>query len=1208
MARYTVNVAAGGRRASLLVVLSSSQLCSALHDSVTSRLPALATKLGLTDAKQPQITLHLERDDGPMLDLEDLLSDVLPDPKETVYAVIDIHEEQSASSTPPQLATSGGSTKTLRIRVVTPESAQSRTNVVNPISTPVSTKCTLKHLKGLVQEHLGFPMEEGDCPALECNCSFARNIDENAVLNVDRTEDHDALHTAILVHSNNVVVAIPVDDNKLSTIQRATNGYMERILERKLTDKFTNVLGGVVDTGVQLSEDKSYLKLPIMAICSKRCHSHRQDQGRQAGNDAAQRELVVDIHTSECPLEITAHNADITIEAARLEDCAVNGIIDIYAVQQWTLGQNERADQGKAGIFKKSESWEHHIGQTDRGLASLLSTLRVFTELTGDQSMEDGQRDSILHMIHLLTRFPPAVRAAHILMRGETPGLPERAALAQCLYEVLKNVVPLQTVRSDPKRFFEGSRLLFGLILEKAKNMKINLEESSTLPYIGMKVYDLRNLITMHPVLSESVQTMSGLVDVGFHEAFEEQGLLSWINRDRCKVVSTVDSTWDRIAKVSGGTRTQALVFDPDAVRTSSRYVDSNDVKNVISPAEYVDLTYLANLCSRNQLSVIPPARLASASAPVLTLDRDGFLAVYVGRAGCAEAGRDILMFRPASMREEEAVDVSIITQLLEPILAQRKADGSIVFEAYGDSHRKLTAPDEITMICVDLSSSMDERCGFDDIQNSEDAEEEMQEQVRSTVAPPQAPVEENSAFDLPGPDELKEYIRSHESYDDFIAIVGTGKDDYHRRQNAEKVFEILKQLLDQQIESKRKQLEGLRQQASQYYYRTRSEIIDRDMNVLNNRSLRLQKYRSLLCAWLIACLGNVSVSDPLTWRPGEAIPKLHKTLSTTESPGFEVPPEYHCPISSNVMEDPVTTVDGFTYERKEIERWLRFNERSPFTNLILPSNDLRPNVHMQEQITAYMNSSDIMAKYTQSGNRTRPSSSTMRITFRSPLETRSMDLPRELKAADLWEIAFRLTKGRYTSYELRHRNVRIPATQELAVNMINAAYEVFITPLEPTASSTSSGLEELCLIKVYHNYYQDSVVSYWTPKQTTKSLASAVFRYYRQRFMDMSTYHVEQPFIFWTRLHDTGDNHIAGTPVYDHWRSMAPYFNSTDSTGKLATESVVDKNSNDDVSDDTDHEHTALGIRPLVFKVFLGGSPRSSKKRDTLSRLDVLK
>jgi hypothetical protein len=90
MARYTVNVAAGGRRASLLVVLSPSQLCSALHDSIKSRLPALATKLALTDTEHSHITLHLNTKDGPMLDLEDLLSDVLPDPNEAVYAVIDV--------------------------------------------------------------------------------------------------------------------------------------------------------------------------------------------------------------------------------------------------------------------------------------------------------------------------------------------------------------------------------------------------------------------------------------------------------------------------------------------------------------------------------------------------------------------------------------------------------------------------------------------------------------------------------------------------------------------------------------------------------------------------------------------------------------------------------------------------------------------------------------------------------------------------------------------------------------------------------------------------------------------------------------------------------------------------------------------------------------------------------------------------------------
>ena len=94
MARYTVNVAAGGRRASLLVVLSPSQLCSALHDGIRSRLPTLADKLGITDTKEPRITLHLKGEDGPMLDIEDLLSDVLPNPEEIVYAIIDVSRRQ----------------------------------------------------------------------------------------------------------------------------------------------------------------------------------------------------------------------------------------------------------------------------------------------------------------------------------------------------------------------------------------------------------------------------------------------------------------------------------------------------------------------------------------------------------------------------------------------------------------------------------------------------------------------------------------------------------------------------------------------------------------------------------------------------------------------------------------------------------------------------------------------------------------------------------------------------------------------------------------------------------------------------------------------------------------------------------------------------------------------------------------------------------
>lgn len=305
-------------------------------------------------------------------------------------------------------------------------------------------------------------------------------------------------------------------------------------------------------------------------------------------------------------------------------------------------------------------------------------------------------------------------------MRGETPGFPERAALVQSLYEILKKIVPLQIVHSGPKRFFEGSRLLFGLVLEKAQNMKISTTASETeLPYVRMRIHDLRNLITMAPVLSESMQTSDGLVDPGFLEAFEKSGLLMWTNNNATQRMAISDRRWSRIATVSSGQKSQVLAFNADTVRLSSLYAHGEEINNIISPAEFLDLTYLANPCSRNGLSVAPPASLASASAPVLTLDRYGYLAVNVGRAACGEVGRDILIFRPTGSSEKEAVDMSIITQLLKPILSKRNADGTIVFEAYGDHHRKLTAPDEITMICVDLNRSMDDRCGFFDVKTA---------------------------------------------------------------------------------------------------------------------------------------------------------------------------------------------------------------------------------------------------------------------------------------------------------------------------------------------------------------------------------------------------------------------------------------------------------------------------------------------------------
>jgi len=53
---------------------------------------------------------------------------------------------------------------------------------------------------------------------------------------------------------------------------------------------------------------------------------------------------------------------------------------------------------------------------------------------------------------------------------------------------------------------------------------------------------------------------------------------------------------------------------------------------------------------------------------------------------------------------------------------------------------------------------------------------------------------------------------------------------------------------------------------------------------------------------------------------------------SSEASEAAEVPDDYVCPITAEIMTDPVSTLDGFTYERKAITEWLRTKDTSPLT------------------------------------------------------------------------------------------------------------------------------------------------------------------------------------------------------------------------------------------------------------------------------------
>jgi U-box domain len=73
----------------------------------------------------------------------------------------------------------------------------------------------------------------------------------------------------------------------------------------------------------------------------------------------------------------------------------------------------------------------------------------------------------------------------------------------------------------------------------------------------------------------------------------------------------------------------------------------------------------------------------------------------------------------------------------------------------------------------------------------------------------------------------------------------------------------------------------------------------------------------------------------------------LHKLQS---APSFS----FLCPISQEVMIDPVCTDDGYTYERRNIEHWLASHNTSPVTNAVLPNKTLRPNHALKSIITEW--------------------------------------------------------------------------------------------------------------------------------------------------------------------------------------------------------------------------------------------------------------
>jgi hypothetical protein len=67
------------------------------------------------------------------------------------------------------------------------------------------------------------------------------------------------------------------------------------------------------------------------------------------------------------------------------------------------------------------------------------------------------------------------------------------------------------------------------------------------------------------------------------------------------------------------------------------------------------------------------------------------------------------------------------------------------------------------------------------------------------------------------------------------------------------------------------------------------------------------------------------------------------------------VPDEYLCPITCEVMEDPVIAEDGQTYEREAIATWVAGHGTSPMTrqrmaNTLIPNRAIKASIERWQQ------------------------------------------------------------------------------------------------------------------------------------------------------------------------------------------------------------------------------------------------------------------
>ncbi|USW57709.1 Putative ubiquitin-conjugating enzyme E2, von Willebrand factor, type A, U-box [Septoria linicola] len=1150
MQRYTVTVVdsgAPGSRPTLAVPFEPSALVSAFIDELFRRIARRGLKLS---PNTHIATLHLDSETGAIIDAEDVLSDVISDPRsEKIYAVF---AGKQTSST---------STELVRQQLATSSLQGTVTGGIRPVV---------------------FDKEKRDN---ECNCSLAKKLADGP---------GDSKYFFVL-HGKSIVKRVQINTLSEQALDSALQAELG--LDLVTTKKITR-------HGAELRTPGIYAELPVVAVCSKVRHIpvHARIDSDDSEDDSELKYRVVDLHTSEQPISAECMGATLA-EAAFGSLVRKDGIIEVFVVNRSTVGASSNK-VGKNAMFRARPHWEPGVRQTARGVAMFLSSLRVFTSLASESDKRN--QDALLHVIDLMTWFPPCIRAMSLLIQGKTVSAVESAAIADCMYELLHEIIiPSGVVGTDAARLFEDSRLLMGFILEKAQSLKLAPSSATEdqLPYLSStQTRDLKDYQTGESVF-RGVLTTSGLVERSLFEAFQESGALFGTHLQCFVTALEVTPSLQRNAILAGGSTDALLVFHE---LQSYIYIDAGNIDAAIDMTELSHLNHLAEIAARNQLAVHRPSQLTSAVAPSLTFDRDAHLAVYTGQQACGGSGDSSLVFRPR--HGEETFNTTVVEQLIAPIIKQYEAEGTAVFDSYGGALlRRLQAPDEILLFCVDTSASMRASTDFQEVNDEEPPVSEPEVTASSLVG-----VEDYGKASF---DEMKDFLAKYEGLNDMIGMVKDG-DAYSHRTLSSRVLRLLQDLIGYELVAKHKELEQATEHANGYYARQRVSTLETALNKLKLQWAGLQTHDETLQDFLVyRATTSPDINTNWQWslgeympasRPGRVLPSLPAQLTA-------VPEQFRCPISHALMEDPVKAADGFTYSRPAIEQWFNIRLSSPMTGLPLQSRALTTNDGVAAAVTSWITGSNLQEapEAPRPAKKTRLSlSKRIVVKFLSKDGSFDRELTNETTVSDLYRIAFRGMKARFVTFQLALDDAMAlqPSNIVLAssVNVTNGKQIIIRVagdddPTPNTLAANTASRNMPALVKVYR--YSDLLFSYWTDRGTTQTLTSVLWKFWRcnsssRNYAAMGISDVQ----VWIDLKSNGDGYLNGHPR-PATVQLNHLLNASHCHGKLGDEPVwSDGQINASYTPGTQNH-------PLVLKVQINDRVKTSRSQSArLSRLDVLK